>query len=231
MVARFLFEVMDYQFIVNSIPLYVKAMELTLILSFWGILFSIVLGCICAMVDYFKIPVLETVVKVYVEISRNTPLLIQLFFLYYGLTQFGVRLEGETCAIIGLAFLGGSYMAEALRSGLDAVHKTQVESGLSIGLTNWQLMRYIILPQACAVAVPSFAANVIFLLKETSVVSAIALADLMFVAKDLIGMYYRTSEALLMLVVAYLIILLPISILFSYLEGRLRQHGLGSGNI
>ncbi|MBQ0067754.1 MAG: amino acid ABC transporter permease [Phascolarctobacterium sp.] len=222
---------MDYQFIVNSIPLYVKAMELTLILSFWGILFSIVLGCICAMVDYFKIPVLKTVVKVYVEISRNTPLLIQLFFLYYGLTQFGVRLEGETCAIIGLTFLGGSYMAEALRSGLDAVHKTQVESGLSIGLTNWQLMRYIILPQACAVAVPSFAANVIFLLKETSVVSAIALADLMFVAKDLIGMYYRTSEALLMLVVAYLIILLPISILFSYLEGRLRQHGLGSGNI
>lgn len=231
MVARFLFEVMDYQFIVNSIPLYVKAMELTLILSFWGILFSIVLGCICAMVDYFKIPVLKTVVKVYVEISRNTPLLIQLFFLYYGLTQFGVRLEGETCAIIGLTFLGGSYMAEALRSGLDAVHKTQVESGLSIGLTNWQLMCYIILPQACAVAVPSFAANVIFLLKETSVVSAIALADLMFVAKDLIGMYYRTSEALLMLVVAYLIILLPISILFSYLEGRLRQHGLGSGNI
>lgn len=231
MVARFLFEVMDYQFIVNSIPLYVKAMELTLILSFWGILFSIVLGCICAMVDYFKIPVLKTVVKVYVEISRNTPLLIQLFFLYYGLTQFGVRLEGETCAIIGLTFLGGSYMSETLRSGLDAVHKTQVESGLSIGLTNWQLMRYIILPQACAVAVPSFAANVIFLLKETSVVSAIALADLMFVAKDLIGMYYRTSEALLMLVVAYLIILLPISILFSYLEGRLRQHGLGSGNI
>lgn len=231
MVARFLFEVMDYQFIVNSIPLYVKAMELTLILSFWGILFSIVLGCICAMVDYFKIPVLKTVVKVYVEISRNTPLLIQLFFLYYGLTQFGVRLEGETCAIIGLTFLGGAYMAEALRSGLDAVHKTQVESGLSIGLTNWQLMRYIILPQACAVAVPSFAANVIFLLKETSVVSAIALADLMFVAKDLIGMYYRTSEALLMLVVAYLIILLPISTLFSYLEGRLRQHGLGSGNI
>lgn len=231
MVARFLFEVMDYQFIVNSIPLYVKAMELTLILSFWGILFSIVLGCICAMVDYFKIPVLKTVVKVYVEISRNTPLLIQLFFLYYGLTQFGVRLEGETCAIIGLTFLGGAYMSEALRSGLDAVHKTQVESGLSIGLTNWQLMRYIILPQACAVAVPSFAANVIFLLKETSVVSAIALADLMFVAKDLIGMYYRTSEALLMLVVAYLIILLPISILFSYLEGRLRQHGLGSGNI
>lgn len=222
---------MDTNFILNSIPLYVKATQLTLMLSFWGILFGVVLGIICAVIDYYKVPVLKYIVKVYVEVSRNTPLLIQLFFLYYGLTQFGIRLEGETCAIIGLTFLGGSYMAEALRSGLDAVHKTQVESGLSLGLTKTQLMRYIILPQACAVAVPSFVANVIFLMKETSVVSAIALADLMFVAKDLIGMYYRTSEALLMLVVAYLIILLPVSIAFSLLERRLRSHGLGSGNI
>ncbi|MCQ2361613.1 MAG: amino acid ABC transporter permease [Acidaminococcaceae bacterium] len=222
---------MDYDFIVNSIPLYVKAAELTLVLSFWGILFSMILGIVCAVVEFYKVPVLKTIVKVYVEISRNTPLLIQLFFLYYGLTQFGIRLEAETCAVVGLTFLGGSYMAEALRSGLDAVQKIQIESGLSIGLTKIQLMRYIILPQAVGVAVPSIAANAIFLMKETSVVSAIALADLMFVAKDLIGMYYRTSEALLMLVIAYLIILLPISIAFTLLERRLRRHGLGTNNI
>lgn len=222
---------MDYGFIVNSIPLYVKASELTLVLSFWGILFSLLVGMLCAVVEYFRIPVLRGVVKCYVELSRNTPLLIQLFFLYYGLVQFGIRLEAETCAVVGLTFLGGSYMAESLRSGLDAVSKSQVESGLSIGLTNSQLMRYVVLPQAVAVAVPSFAANAIFLMKETSVVSAIALADLMFVAKDLIGMYYRTSESLLMLVVAYLIILLPVSLGFTWLERRLRSHGLGSGNL
>lgn len=229
MEARFLF--MDFEFIVNSIPLYVKAVQLTLIISFFGIIFSMALGAVCAIVEYFRVPVLRFVVKIYVEISRNTPLLIQLFFLYYGLAQFGICLEAETCAVLGLTFLGGSYMAEALRSGLDAIQKSQVESGLAIGLTNGQLMRYIILPQACAVAVPSFAANVIFLMKETSVVSAIALADLMFAAKDLIGMYYRTTEALLMLVVAYLIILLPVSVLFTWLERRLRNHGFGSGNI
>jgi len=222
---------MDYGFIVNSIPLYVKALELTLVLSFWGILFSLLVGMLCAVVEYFRIPVLRGVVKCYVELSRNTPLLIQLFFLYYGLVQFGIRLEAETCAVVGLTFLGGSYMAESLRSGLEAVSKSQVESGLSIGLTNFQLMRYVVLPQAVAVAVPSFAANAIFLMKETSVVSAIALADLMFVAKDLIGMYYRTSESLLMLVVAYLIILLPVSLGFTWLERRLRSHGLGSGNL
>jgi len=222
---------MDYEFIVNSIPLYVKALELTLVLSFWGIIFSVLVGMLCAVVEYFRIPVLRSLVKVYVELSRNTPLLIQLFFLYYGLVQFGIRLEAETCAVVGLTFLGGSYMAETLRSGLEAVPKSQVESGLSIGLTNSQLMRYVVLPQAVAVSVPSFAANAIFLMKETSVVSAIALADLMFVAKDLIGMYYRTSESLLMLVVAYLIILLPVSLFFSWLERRLRSHGLGSGNL
>ena len=222
---------MDTNFIFNSIPIYIKATELTLFLSFWGILFSTILGIFCAVIDYYKIPVLKNFVKIYVEVSRNTPLLIQLFFLYYGLTQFGIKLEAETCAVVGLTFLGGSYMAEALRSGLDAVPKTQIESGLAIGLNKIQLMRYVILPQALAVSVPSFAANAIFLMKETSVVSAIALADLMFVAKDLIGMYYRTSEALLMLVVAYLLILLPVSIGFSILERRLRSHGLGTNNI
>lgn len=119
-------------------------------------------------------------------------------------------------------------MSEAFRGGLEAVNKIQEESGLSIGLTKPQLMRYIILPQALAIAMPSVGANVIFLLKETSVFSAIALADLMFVAKDLIGMYYKTNEALFMLVVAYLIILLPISIIFSVLERKARYAGFGN---
>ena len=89
-------------------------------------------------------------------------------------------------------------------------------------------MREVIFPQALAVSVPGLCANVIFLIKETSVVSGIALADLMYVAKDLIGLYYETYEALLMLVVAYLIILLPISICATLLERRLRYAGFGN---
>lgn len=84
-------------------------------------------------------------------------------------------------------------------------------------------MRYIIIPQAVSVSVPSICANVIFLLKETSVFSAVSLADLMYVAKDLIGMYYNTGEALVMLVVSYLVIILPISVLFSVLERRMKR--------
>ncbi|HHX60766.1 MAG TPA: amino acid ABC transporter permease [Epulopiscium sp.] len=219
---------MDTHFIYTNIPLYMKAAQLTLTLAFWGIALSTVIGFICSMIIYFKVKGLRHIVSGYIEVSRNTPLLIQLFFLYYGLPKMGIKLEAYTCAILGLSFLGGSYMAEAFRSGFEAVSQIQIESGLSIGLTKPQLIRYVVLPQAFAVAIPALSANGIFILKETSIVSAIALADLMFVAKDLIGMYYKTTEALFMLVVAYLIILLPLSLLLTFIERRVRNAGFGN---
>jgi len=213
---------------IKSLPLYLKAAKLTLTLSAISIVLSLVTGFLCSLVIYYRVRVLSGIVKVYIELSRNTPLLIQLFFLYYGLTRVGVKLEAETCAIVGLVFLGGSYMAEAFRSGLEAVGKSQIESGLSIGLSKTQLIRYVVFPQALSIALPALGANAIFLIKETSIVSAIALADLMFVAKDLIGMYYSTFEALLMLVVFYLVILLPVSLLLSYMERRIRHAQFGN---
>ena len=167
-------------------------------------------------------------VSVYIEISRNTPLLVQLFFLYFGLPKLGIVMSSELCAIIGLAFLGGSYMSEAMRSGLESIDKVQIESAASLGFSPRLTMKEIIFPQALAVSVPGICANVIFLIKETSVVSAIALADLMYVTRDLIGLYYETDEALLMLVIAYLIILLPISVAATLLERRLRYAGFGN---
>ena len=219
---------MDFEFMSRYAPLYIEAAKLTVYIAIIGILGSIILGFICSMVRYYKIPVLQKIVGAYIELSRNTPLLIQLFFLYFGLPKLGILLSSESCAIIGLIFLGGSYMAEAFRSGLESIADIQIESGLSIGLTHSQIMRYVVLPQAISVSVPAFAANVIFLIKETSVFSAVALADLMYVSKDLIGLYYQTDEALLMLVIAYLIILLPISIVFSLIERKLRYAGFGN---
>lgn len=153
---------------------------------------------------------------------------MQLFFIYYGLPKVGIRTNAEICGIAGLAFLGGSYMAEAFRSGLEAIEPIQTESAYSLGMNRWQTMRYIILPQAMSTSMPAFMANVIFLLKETSVFSAISLMDLMFTAKDLIGMYSKTIECLFLLVVFYLIILLPVSIVGSLIERRLRYAGFGS---
>lgn len=219
---------LNWQFIIDSLPLYREAAWTTLKLGFWSVLISLTIGFISSIILYFKVKVLKTIVQIYIELSRNTPLLIQLFFLYFGLTKLGITLSENVCAIIGLSFLGGSYMAEAFRSGLEAVGKTQIESGLSIGLKKTQLVRYVILPQAFSVSMPSLGANCIFLLKETSIVGAIAVVDLMNVTKDLIGMYYQTFEALFMLVAVYLIMILPLSVLLTWLERKVRYAEFGN---
>ncbi|WP_455950359.1 amino acid ABC transporter permease [Eubacterium sp.] len=218
---------MDFNFIEQQIPVYVEAAKVTLIMAFWGILLAIIIGLLCSIIRYVKIPMLKQIVGFYIELSRNTPLLIQLFFLYFGLPKIGIILSSEQCAIIGVAFLGGSYMAEAFRSGLDNVADIQVESALSLGMTKVQTFVHIILPQAVSNSIPAFCANIIFLIKETSVFSAVALADLMFVTKDLIGVHYKTDESLLMLVIAYLIILLPISLICTFIERRVRYAEYG----
>lgn len=219
--------IMNYEFIREYIPLYIEAAKLTIRIAVIGIIISVLVGFICSLIRYYKVPVLHRIIGIYIELSRNTPLLIQLFFLYFGLPRAGIILSSEACAITGLVFLGGSYMSEAFRSGLEAVPESQVESGLSLGLTRFQVVRYVMMPQAISVSVPAFAANTIFLIKETSVFSAVALADLMYTAKDLIGLYYETTEALFMLVIAYLIILLPVSVLFTVIERKLRHAGFG----
>ncbi len=219
---------MDWLFLQKYTPMYIEAAGLTLRIAAIGILLSFAVGLVCSVVQQLKIPVLRQIVGGYIELSRNTPLLVQLFFLYFGFPRLGIMISSELCGIIGLAFLGGSYMAEAFRSGIDSIEQTQIESGLSIGLSKMQLIRYIVLPQAVSVSVPAFCANIIFLIKETSVFSAVALADLMYVAKDLIGLYYNTNEALLLLVIAYLVLLLPISVVSTIIERRLRHARFGN---
>ncbi len=218
---------MDISFMERFLPLYLEAAKLTLTIASIGILISLVIGLVASLVLYYRMPLLSQLVTVYVELSRNTPLLVQLFFLYFGLPKIGIRLSPELCGVIGLSFLGGAYMTESFRSGLGTVEKIQTESALSLGLSGGQSMRYIVFPQAAAVSVPSLTANIIFLIKETSVFSGIALADLMYVTKDLIGIYYQTTEALFMLVIAYLALLLPISLLGTLVERRLRNAGCG----
>jgi polar amino acid transport system permease protein len=214
----------DIEYIIRQAPQFVRAAGLSMGLAAAGIVLSVVIGAICALIRYFRIPVLDGLARGYIELARNTPLMIQLFFLYYGLPRIGILLEGVTCAVVGLSFLGGAYMAEAFRAGLAAVGKTQIESGVSLGLTQPQLIRYVVLPQAFAVAVPAIAANTIFLIKETSVFSIIALADIMYVAKDLMKEGH-SNETNAMMVLAYLVLILPVSAGFSLLEKRVRRVG------
>ena len=203
-------------------------MWLTLRIGWMGILLSIVIGLVTALIRHFNVPVLKQITGIYIELFRNTPLLVQLFFMYYGLPRLGVPISAEACGVLGLALLGGAYMAEVFRSGLESIEPIQSESALSLGMNHAQVMRHIILPQAVSTSVPAFIANIIFLLKETSVFSAISLMDLMFTAKDLIGLYYKTIESLTLLVIFYLLILLPVSIIGSIIERRMRYAGFGA---
>ena len=119
-------------------------------------------------------------------------------------------------------------MTETFRSGLEGVTKIQFESAKSLGMNRLQTLTYIIFPQAFSKSMPGITANVIFLLKETSVFSTISIMDLMFTTKDLIGMYAKTIECLTLLVIFYLIMLLPVSILGSILERKLRHAEFGN---
>lgn len=219
---------MNFDAMAQYLPLYEDAAWLMLSIGWIGIAGSVIIGLIVAMIVHFRIPVLRQLCRVYIELFRNTPLLIQLFFFYFGLPRMGFSITPEVCGMVGLALHGGAYMAESFRAGLENVEPIQRESAISLGLSKLQSMRYVVLPQAVSLSFPSFVANVIFLLKETSVFSAISLMDLMFVTKDLMGLYYKTTECLVMLVAFYLIILVPVSVAGTYIERRLRHGSFGA---
>ncbi|MED9950999.1 amino acid ABC transporter permease [Roseburia faecis] len=218
---------MNFNVIFDYMPMYTKAFLLTIKIGWIGIALSVGIGIVAAFILHFKIPVLSPIIKAYVELFRNTPLLVQLFFIYFGLPKIGISISADVCGAVGLGLLGGSYMAESFRSGLEAVAPSQTESALALGMNRLQLFRFVILPQALSISVPAIVANIIFLLKETSVFSAISLMDLMFTAKDLIGLYYNTTECLVLLVVFYIIMLLPVSVLGSLIEHKVRYRMFG----
>ena len=218
---------MDLEIMRSYLPRFWEALALTVKIGWQGVLLAFLLGLLCAGMVHLRLPVLSALVKGYVELFRSTPLLVQLFFLYFALPKVGIRISAPFCGSLGLGLLGGAYMAETLRSGLESVPPSQSESALSLGMTPFQTLRLVILPQAAASSVPGLLANVIFLLKETSEFSTISLMDLMFTAKDLIGMYARTLECLSLLVIFYLVMLLPVSILGSLAERRLHHGAFG----
>jgi polar amino acid transport system permease protein len=195
----------------------------TLKLGLLGVFGAFCLGLFIQIVEYYKVPGLRQFFKLYFELSRNTPLIVQLFFLYYALPKIGVLIDAEHAAVVGLIFLGGSYMSAAIGSGIAEVSSGEVEAAKSIGLRKIQVFRVLIAPVGLKNALPSIFANLVFLVKETSVFAAIAVLDLMSVTKDVIGLYYDTDEALFLLVLSYFIILAPFVAIYYYSNRRIKR--------
>ena len=147
----------------------------------------------------------------YIEIVRGTPALTQLFLIYFGLGSIGVAIPAFEAAVIGLGLNYAAYMAEVYRAGIEAVHRGQREAAQSIGMTQGQAMRYIILPQAVRVVLPPMANYAISLLKDTSVASLISAPELMLRARDLSSEYYMPMQLYLIVGAMYLIMAYPLS--------------------
>lgn len=210
-------------------PLLQTAFWLTLKISFWGIFNALLLGITMSIVIFYRIPILSQFFNGFIAFFRNTPLLLHLFFLYFGLPRaFGITLSFETTALIGLSLLGSAYMAEAFKSGILHIQQSQFDSGKAIGLNPLQMVRYIIIPQAFTYSIPALGANCIFLFKETSVFTAIAGTDITTVVINLISNDGHTNENLLFLVIAYAIVIIPFTILLTFVEKRARHAEFGA---
>lgn len=216
--------ILDTSFMLEHVPDFIHAALVTIGIAGAAIAASLLVAVFNSILLYFRVPILTAIVRAYIEVARNTPLLIQLFFLYFALPSVGIRMSSYTTALLAMTFLGGGYLTEVFRAGIEAVPKSQLESGLALGLSRWQLFRDIVLPQALRIATPSLFANFIFLLKETTVVSAVAVPEILYMTTNYIALYYKTYEMLLMMTALYLLLFLPLSFILSWLERRF-QHG------
>jgi polar amino acid transport system permease protein len=148
---------------------------------------------------------------------------VQLFFLYFGLPKVGIRISGEWCAIIGLAFLGGSYMAEALRAGLESVSTVQTESARVLGLTPFQTMMLVVLPQAIKNVLPALGNEVVTMVKESSICSTLGMVELMFAAKTVATSTYISLAPYVLAALMYFCITYPAGKAIEALERRMRR--------
>jgi len=153
----------DLEYTLGLFPILLKYLGTTMEMALWGFVLALVLSLTLAIVRVFRIPVIHWLAMLYISFFRGTPLLVQLFLLYYGLPQLFpvfVGMDAFTAAIVGLTLHFAAYMAESIRAAILGIHKSQMEAALSIGMSRYQAMRRIILPQAARIATPSFTLGV-----------------------------------------------------------------------
>ena len=195
---------------------------MTLGLSLAALVLSVLIGLVVALLLAARNPLVEAVGRIYVELIRGTPLLVQLLLGFYVIAN-AVGLENRfVVGTLVLAAFSGAYMAEIFRGGLDAIPKTQRDSARAIGLTRWQSFRLVILPQAIRLVLPAVAGQLVSLIKDSSLLSVIAISELTLNAQEVNSFTYSTLESYLPLAVGYLLLTLPLSAASRRLETAFR---------
>lgn len=196
----------DLTYMLELLPILLKYLGTTMEMAVWGLFFSLALAIALANIRVFKVPVLDQLSQLYISFFRGTPLLVQLFLLYYGLPQvfpIFVGLDAFSAAVIGLSLHFAAYMAESIRAAIIGIDRSQMEASLSVGMTTSQAMRRIILPQATRIALPSLMNYFIDMIKSTSLAFTLGVAEIMAKAQMEASSSFKFFEAFLAVALIY----------------------------
>jgi polar amino acid transport system permease protein len=213
--------VFQFRPIFQELPLLLSGALVTIHISVLALFFSFIVGTIGALCRLSRFRWLSVPAKWYVEFIRNTPLLVQLFFIYFGTSQINIEVSNYTAGLMGLVVNNGAYLTEIVRAGIEATHKGQFEAGHSLGLSFPQLMRFVVFPQALRVIYPPLCNQFIGIILWSSLVSTIAVQDLALRGKELVTETFRSFEVYTVVTLVYVVMTLTISGLLKLLGRRL----------
>ena len=196
----------DFAFLVDKWPAFVAGAWLTIQLTVLAIVLGFVLGTLCAIARVYGGPLLRRVVGAYVEAIRNTPLLIQIFIVYFGLSSLGLKLSAEVSAVIALTVNMGAYTTEIMRAGIQSVQRTQLEAADCLGLTRFQTIVHVVLLPAMERVYPALASQGVLLMLASSITSQISAEELTATANLVQSDTYRSFEVYMIVAVVYVLL-------------------------
>jgi polar amino acid transport system permease protein len=206
-------------------PRFFNAALMTLLISLVSLLWGMVAGLVVALLQEARFGALRAVAVIYLWLFRGTPVLFQLIFVFNVLPAFGIVLSGFTCAVLALALNEGAYMAEIMRSGIRAVGRGQRQAARALGMQEWQVMTWVVLPQAARIIIPPIGNQFIGMLKLSALVSVIAVEELLLVANQTASANFRYLEALTAAGIYYLAMTTIFMLVQAGIEGALRRRG------
>jgi len=207
----------------NIVQLLPEGLKVTFLVTIYSICLTIPLGCLVGLGRLSRFRPINLLASVYVEVIRGIPLLVQLFYIYFGLSWY-FKVPATVAAVISLSFCYGAYMGEVFRAGISSIPKGQTEAARSLGFTRLQTTRYIILPQAMRTILPPVGNECIALLKDTSLISIVAVADMFRIGRMYASKTFLYFETYTVIALFYLIITLILSKCVSIMEGRLSYY-------
>ncbi|MGL5347712.1 MAG: amino acid ABC transporter permease [Peptostreptococcaceae bacterium] len=219
---------MDFSFLTEYYSVIIEGTCATILISIIALFFGCIIGMIVCLMKIANLKILKVIASVYIEVIRGTPVLVQVFILYFGLPQIGINFPGVlglssafVTGAIGLSINSGAYVAEILRGGIQSVDKGQMEASRSLGLSYVSTMKHIIIPQAVKYSLPALANEFVTLVKESAIISIVGVQEIMFSASTIRISTYKALEPYIVAAVIYFVLTFTLSKLVGLLEKKL----------